>query len=154
MAMSKTEHRLTRLGLCIVALSWMPIVAQAQEPRHKTEPAVLSESSIDLLQIPEAFVEGDPFDLNLRLSFRHDSRRAKIYRQSSSSASRTGFEKKGLVVGTSGTSTQRLTPEIQIGVMQNLALKLRLPVILADNRKLEANQAEDSGATLSPDGET
>jgi len=123
--------------------------AYAEEPRQPTEPIVLSDTAVDLLEVPDAFDAGDPFDVDLRLSFDHEQRQAGISRETSSSEpglTTGGYLSDGLPVATYYESTQRLIPEIRVGVMRELALHVALPVILANNRGLREDAPSGDGA--------
>lgn len=113
--------------------------ARADEPRQPTEPNVLSDTAVDLLDVADAFDHDDPFDVNLRLSFDHESRSATIRRENAAAGAGVmggGYLSDRLGVASYGESTQRLIPEINIGIFRELALSLRLPIILANNRGL------------------
>lgn len=126
--------------------------ARADEPRQPTEPIVLSDTAVDLLDVADAFDRGDPFDVNLRLSFDHEQRSAPIKREASSQAA-GGYQTADLPVGTYHESIQRLVPEIEIGIVRDFALKLRMPVILADNRRIEGSAGSTDASFQGAPGE-
>lgn len=114
--------------------------AQAEEPRLPTEPSVLRDTSIDILDVADAFDGADKFDFNLRLSFEHDSRSAPIRRETNIAQpglTTGGYISSTMDVATYYESTQRLVPDFTLGLYHDLALSLRLPVILANTRRLE-----------------
>lgn len=102
---------------------------------------MLSDTSVDLLDVADAFDGQDMFDFSLRLSFDHSSRQTPIRRETN--ISQPGLTTGGYVVDTMDVatyreSTQRLVPDFTVGLYHDLALSVRLPVILADNRRLDA----------------
>lgn len=120
---------------------------QAEEPRHPTEPTVMSDTAVDLLEVPDAFDVGDPFDVDLRLSFAHENRSAGITRESSNADQTAGgYRGADLPVGTYYESTQRLIPEIRVGLLREFALHVALPIILANNRSVHEEGASGLGA--------
>lgn len=134
--------------------------ARAEEPRLPSEPPVLGDTTVEMLDVPDAFDAGDPFDVNLRLAYDYSSRSAPIRRESN--VSQTGLATGGYVsdtmdVATYKESTQRLIPEIQLGIFRDLALTVRMPVILSDSRRLDArgdaaNQPLATAGLINSDG--
>lgn len=138
--------------LCVV----QPQTARADEPVMPTEPSVLKETAVDLLHIASSFDANDPFDVNLRLGFEHQSRRAAIRRETNiASAAAGGYTSDLLDVATYNQSTQRLVPQIAIGLFHDFQLSVSMPVILADNRRLEERNGSASQplTTLGLEGE-
>lgn len=128
---------LTCLGLvdCLSGVN----VALADEPIFPSEPGVLNETAVDLLEVASSFDTNDDFDINLRLSFDHQSRSAPIRRESNIAQpglTTGGYTANTMDVATYHESTQRLIPEINIGLFRDLQLSVRMPVILANNRSL------------------
>jgi len=110
-----------------------------------TEPSILNETAVDLLQLASSFDEDDPFDVNLRLGFDHESRTAAIRRETNAAqAVSGGYTSDSLDVATYRQSTQRLIPEIAIGIFHDFQLSVRMPVILADNRRLQERNGSAS----------
>jgi hypothetical protein len=131
--------------------------AQAEEPRQPTEPTILSDTAVDLLEVPDAFDVGDAFDVDLHLAFDHEQRGADVKRETSSSdpgLTTGGYLSDGNLVGSYYESTQRLIPTVRIGVMRELALHVALPVILANNRGLRENAPSGNGALDGLPGES
>ncbi|HSC86010.1 MAG TPA: hypothetical protein VLC09_02020 [Polyangiaceae bacterium] len=131
--------------------------ARADEPRHRAEPKVLHDTAIDLLDVADAFDVDDDFDLNLRLGFEHEERSAPIRRESAQPVMASGGYTSDLLdVATYNESTERLIPQIDIGLLPELALKVRMPVILANNRSLadrNGSAANSSNANVGLLGE-
>lgn len=115
----------------------------------------MNDTAVELIDVADAFDEGDEFDLNLRLSFEHDSRSAAVRRETSSSQpglTTGGYVSDQLDVANYSESTQRLIPELQLGILPDLALKLRMPVILAHNRKLSGRNGSENNASIAAMG--
>ncbi len=125
----------------VCALSTVSSPAWADEPRLPTEPSVLNDTAVDLLDIPDAFDAGDDFDLYLRLSFEHEARSAPVRRESNivqPGLTTGGYTADTLDVATYHESTQRLIPEVNVGLFRDVALSFRLPIILANRRRLDS----------------
>lgn len=126
-----------------------PRPAGADEPRRITEPRVLSDSATDVTQVVDAFDELDDFDIHVSLAFRQSTRRAPIYRETS--IAQPGLTTGGYVSGQLNVanyveSTNRLIPAVDIGLFRDVALRLRLPMILSNARRLEDRAGASSQA--------
>lgn len=137
------------LGLLGVALSSATVagVARAEEPRMPTEPFVMKETAVELLELASSFDEGDMFDVSLRLGFEHESRSAAIRRETNIAQpglSNAGYTSDAMDVARYFESTQRLVPEINVGLYRDFQLKFRMPLILANNRRLEARNGSNT----------
>jgi hypothetical protein len=138
-----------RLGLCFVAVlalsgavsSTSP--AHADEPVAAREPALMSETA-EITTVADAFDKDDPFDVNLVLGFTQSWKTAKIRRE-------TQFPQNGLAgpptaqagfipvtenVASYSSSMSTLNLGADVGIYHDLALILRLPVILAWSQSL------------------
>ena len=146
-------------ALCGLGLVALCRPAQADEPRTRAEPKLLNDTAVELLDVADAFDDLDDFDLNLRLGFDHQQRSAPIRRETSieqPGLTTGGYTSDQLDVATYQESTERLIPELDIGILPELALKLRMPVILAHNRSLQdrnGSSANNSNATMGLLGE-
>jgi hypothetical protein len=123
-----------RLGILgVLLLLGVARPARADEPVGAREPRLMSETS-EITTVADAFDKDDPFDLNLVLGFTQTWKQAKIRRE-------TQLFKPGLATGNfipatqdiaSYTSTQStLLVGADVGIYRDLALILRLPVILS-----------------------
>jgi hypothetical protein len=113
--------------------------AYADEPVAAQEPRLMRETGENTTVI-DAFDEGDPFDLNLLLGFRQQWKSANIRRETSlfqPGLSTGGFTPANENVASYSQSTSTLELGADIGLFHDLALSLRLPVILADSRQLD-----------------
>ena len=126
--------------LTVTALAGISSPARAEEPRKVTEPSVLNESA-EVTSVVDAFDGEDKFDLHLTLGFQQTWRSGKILRETTSDLdqfSSGGYTAGNLNVANYSQTTSRLNTRADIGIYKDLALVIRLPVILADDRKLEA----------------
>lgn len=112
--------------------------AFADEPISAKEPRLLSETGENTTVI-DAFDKDDPFDASLLLTFRQQWKSANIRRETSLSQgglSSGGFVARTENVATYSQSTSTLEIGGAIGLWRDLALSLRLPIILSDSREL------------------
>ncbi|HEY6077726.1 MAG TPA: hypothetical protein VIW29_02935 [Polyangiaceae bacterium] len=139
----KTCSALPLVGLLLTS------VARAEEPRKVSEPSVLSEPS-EVVQVVDAFDDDDVFDLHLTLGFQSTWRSSKILRESAlpdPGFNDGGYSRASLQVAEYSQHITRLNTRADVGLYKDLALIIRLPIILADDRELtglggsEENQA-------------
>jgi hypothetical protein len=133
--------RATRSGFCIVAvlaLLSVPEVGYADEPVAAREPQLMSETA-EITSVVDAFDKNDPFDLNLIVGFTQSWKNAKIRRE-------TTLNQPGLASGAfipaseniaSYSSTMStLLVGADVGIYRDLALILRLPIVLSWSQSL------------------
>jgi hypothetical protein len=133
--------RATRVGLCIVAvLAWMGIArgAFADEPVAAREPQLMSETA-EVTSVVDAFDKNDPFDLNLVLGFTQSWKNAKIRRETN--LNQPGLASGGFVpasenIASYSSSMSTLLVGADVGIYHDLALILRVPVILSWSQSL------------------
>ncbi len=123
-----------------IALALMSLgqPARADEPVSAKEPRLLQETGENTTVI-DAFDKDDPFDANLLLTFRQQWKSANIRRESS--LAQGGLSTGGFVAANENVAKYRqsistLEVGADIGLFRDLALSLRLPIILADSREL------------------
>ena len=134
-----TAAALTTLG---------PARALADEPRKATEPPVMREPS-EIVQVADAFDDDDIFDLHLSLGYEHSWRNGKIYRETSAPQLSTGdFTPSNMNVAKYSQDVGRLNTRADIGVYKDIAVVIRMPVILSDDRSLEQNGGGLQSTTL------
>lgn len=114
--------------------------AAALEPLRSSEPRVLTDSAINLIQVADSFDGQDVFDLNLSLTFEHTERFTPIRRESRR-------------VGSYRATMERLVPEVSVGLFPDFALTVGLPVILAYDQKLTSDGRLSPEATEGLPGE-
>ena len=95
--------------------------------------------------------DDDVFDLHLSLGYQHSWRNSKIYRENTilqTGLARGGFTSTNLNVAKSSQTISRLNTRADIGVFKDIALVVRVPVILSDDRELTANGGTLQTTTL------
>src|SRR5690606_17231913 len=91
--------------------------------------------------------------LHLSLTFQRSTRRAPIYRETASPELTTGgYVSDQLDVANYVESTNRLIPAVNIGLYRDVALRIRLPMILSNARRLEERAGADAanGGAIAP----
>lgn len=127
------------MSLLMIAASLTSAPAFADEPRKSEEPNVLREPA-EITAVVDAFDEQDPFDANLTIGLQWTSKTATITRETHSTEhefSSGGYTASNMNVGQYSEVTTRLNTRVDIGLYEDLALIVRLPIILANDRKLE-----------------
>lgn len=126
--------------------------ASADEPHGVAEPTLFSEPA-EITQVVDAMDGDDPFDLQITAGFLQTWKTAQIRRETSITAdglSSGGFTSKALNVGEYTESTSRLNTRADIGMYKDLALVLRLPIILSNDREIKGVKGSEAqqGTTL------
>ena len=127
-------------GAVIAALLGLAGGARADEPRKVTEPNVLRETA-EITSVADAFDDEDRFDLHLSLGFQQTWTGGKILRETNGDLpqySSGGYVAGNQAVANYKETTSRLNTRADIGLYKDLALVLRLPIILSNDRKLDA----------------
>src|ERR1700722_113316 len=135
-----------RLGLCcvaVLALSGATSAARGDEPVAAREPAMMSETS-EITSVADAFDGDDPFDLNVVLGFSQSWKSAKIRRESQlpqnglagPPGQQAGFIPATENIASYSSSTSILNLGLDVGIYHDLALILRMPVILGWSQSL------------------
>lgn len=126
--------------------------ANAQEPTLK--PQVMQEPG-EVVDVIDSFDDdnGDVFDFNLTLAFQYLSKRARITRETAQfgpGLTTGGFTTKLQNVGEYVETTSKLAPRIDIGIFKDLAFYARIPIILANTRRIDPIDGTDGnlGAVL------
>ena len=125
--------RSSRRWLIAASLIAATVPARAEEPRTSKEPRPMLEP-IELTQVADAFDEGNPFDVNLSLGYQYSSRSADILREA---ATATGLQPRANEkIAQYSETTHRLLMRADVGLYHDLALVVRLPVILNYSQSL------------------
>jgi hypothetical protein len=122
---------------------------RADEPRKVSEPRALREPS-EIVQVVDAFDEDDLFDLHLSLGYQHTWKNAKILRETNvlqSGLGTGGYTVSNMNVAKYSESTGRLNTRADIGVYKDIAIVVRMPVILTNDRKLEGLEGSENQQT-------
>lgn len=144
----KTCSALPLAGLLLTS------VAAAEEPRKVSEPSVLREPA-EIVQVVDAFDEDDLFDLHLSLGYQSTWKSAKILRESSltdSGFSDGGFSRANLNVAQYSQRVSRLNTRADIGLYRDIALVIRLPIILSDDRELKGLDGSENNQAFALQG--
>ncbi|HKO49281.1 MAG TPA: hypothetical protein VJV79_16220 [Polyangiaceae bacterium] len=127
------------LGLCCIALC-TATRARAEEPHKASEPRVLKEPA-EITQVADAFDDDDDiFDLNLSLGYESTWSSAVIRRDTTidqPGLGGGGYLQSDLNVAQYNQVTSRLLTRADIGLYKDLALVVRVPIILSDDRELK-----------------
>lgn len=126
------------LGTSLLASLGASAVARADEPVAAREPRMMSETA-EVTSVVDAFDGDDPFDLNLVLGFRQSWKHANIRRESQ--LPQQGLQTGGFIPATENVASYNSSKSIldvgaDIGIYHDLALILRLPVILSWSQSL------------------
>jgi hypothetical protein len=129
------ERRMVRPSriLGTLAVSLFARLAAADEPTGAREPRLMSESA-EVTTVADAFDKDDPFDLNLVVGFRQSWKHANIRRETVSSS---GFITANQDIATYSSATSTLLVGADVGLYHDLALILRVPVILSYSQGLQ-----------------
>jgi hypothetical protein len=128
--------------------------AFAEEPLRVTEPGVLRQPA-EVVDVIDAFDDKDPFDLTLSLGFSQSWKSARITRETSITQdefSSGGFTANTLNVGEYSEATTRLLTRADIGVYKDVALFVRMPIILSNDRKIEGVDGSENRQGLALQG--
>ncbi len=128
--------------LALTSVAWGVVfaagTAHADEPRAPREPRMMRETG-EITTVIDAFDEDDAFDANLFLGFEQKWHNANIRRETAIAQpglSSGGFVAKTENIATFKESTSTLNMGAQIGIFHDLALTIRLPLILSNTREL------------------
>src|ERR1700733_1242587 len=135
-----------RLGLAIVAalaLDGLAYDALADEPVAAHEPSLMSETA-EITTVADAFDKDNPYDINLVLGIMQSIKHAKIRRESQlpqaglegPAGQTAGFIPATENIATYQSSMTTLNLVNDIGIYHDLALVLRMPVILSWSQSL------------------
>ena len=119
--------------------------AAADEPRKVTEPHVLAEPT-EITQVADAFDDFDVFDLHISLGYQYTSKSAKIFRESfiaQPGLAVGGYTSNSMNVAQYSETTHRLNTRAEIGIFKDIALVIRVPIILKNERELTGLDGSD-----------
>lgn len=145
-----TRHGATVLAAATFLLSSEPASADdaALKPQVMREPG-------EVVDVVDSFDDdnNDPFDINITLAFQYYSKRARITRETAQFApglTTGGFTTKLQNVGEYIETTSKLSPRLDIGIYKDLAFYTRIPIVLANARRIDDldGTAGNTGAVL------
>lgn len=125
-------------GLAVLGGVLVAPASPALEPRSLTEPDVLREPAA-VTRVVDAFGERGGIDLHFTLDYQQSWKRAVISRESQSGATGLGITR--VDVASFSENTSRLNLRADVGLFRDLALILRLPIILSSSATLEPRGA-------------
>src|SRR5262245_8218619 len=128
-------HRCGPTALSLIAgfLLLQGGAARADEPRKVNEPSVMREPG-ELVQVADAFDDDDPFDLNLSLGYESVWTSSRIYRENSltqTGLTTGGYTTANMNVAKYDQHVSRLNTKAEIGIYHDIALIVRMPIILS-----------------------
>ena len=134
------SRRLSKLGivpvLVLLGVAGVARPAHADEPVGAHEPHLMSETS-EITSVADAFDGDDPFDLNLVLGFTQSWKHASIRRETQLASIANGnFIPATENIASYSSSMSTLLVGADIGIYHDLALILRLPIILSWSQSL------------------
>jgi len=132
--------RLLALGVAVAAVLLPPNPAAAIEPRSLSEPDVLRDPA-EVTRVVDAWQDGGGMDLHFTLAYQHNWKRATILRETRLPDVAAGAGERSAVVPVARFSenTSRLNVRAELGLYHDLALILRVPIVLSNSVSLEAS---------------
>jgi hypothetical protein len=118
----------------VTALSMVGRSAHADEPVGAREPRLMREEA-EITMVANAFDKDDPFDVNVLVGFAESWKRANIRRETQAPQGSASFGTEDIATYSSTRST--LLAGADIGLYHDLALLLRVPIILSWSQQLE-----------------
>jgi hypothetical protein len=131
-------------GLWAAAALLVAASAQANEPKKASEPRIMAEPG-EITNVVDAFDDdnGNPFDLHITLGFQQSWLSSKILRESSIGSKANnpglttgGFTSSQMNVAKYSEVTSRLNTRVDLGIYKDIALYIRMPLILSNTREL------------------
>ncbi|HXX69079.1 MAG TPA: hypothetical protein VEK07_17965 [Polyangiaceae bacterium] len=120
--------------IAAIALSAVSQPARADEPVGEREPPLMRQAA-EITMVASAFDKNDPFDVNVIVGFTESWQRAGIRRE-------TPAAQGSAILGTEDIATYSSTKSgllagADIGLYHDLALLLRVPIILSWSQRLD-----------------
>src|SRR5258708_29714295 len=125
------------LGI-LASLALLPAMrgVRADEPLGAHEPRLITDSA-EITAVPDAFDDGNVLDVNLVLGFTQSWKRANIRRESGTSAPNAKSAALGMEdIARYSATTSALLVGADVGIYHDLALLVRLPVVLSFSQEL------------------
>jgi hypothetical protein len=113
--------------------------AGADEPVGAHEPRLMNEAA-EITSVVDAFDKDDPFDLNLVLGFTQSWKRANVRRENQSmqpNGAVGGFVPATQDIATYTSTSSTLLVGADVGLYHDLALILRMPILLSWSQGLQ-----------------
>jgi hypothetical protein len=128
------------LGLCAAfACGLASSHAAAIEPRSLSEPDVLRDPA-EVTRVVDAWQDGGGIDLHFTLGYQHNWKRATILRETQDVEldARAAERTVRVPVARFSERTSRLNVRAELGLYHDLALIVRVPIVLSNSVELEA----------------
>jgi hypothetical protein len=148
---SRGSARALLVSQAILICQLWSSAAAALEPRSLTEPDVLREPAA-VTRVVDAFEDQGGIDLHFTLDYQHSWKRATISRETQDVAVNPGAG-AGIAQGKVAhfsENTSRLDLQAELGLFHDLALIVRLPIILSSNVSLERRAASPAALDGAP----
>lgn len=110
-----------------------------------SEPVGLREPA-EITQVADAFDDDNPFDLHLSLGYEATWSSSVIRRETSigqTPLATGGYTANNLNVAEYKQTTSRLLTRADVGIYKDIALVLRVPIILSDDRQLQGTAGSE-----------
>jgi hypothetical protein len=150
----RTPRSTWLFALCGAATLGFGSRARAEEPHRVTEPGVLREPA-QVVGVVDAFDDEDLFDAHLTLGLQQTWKTSHITRETyitEAEFSSGGYTASNLNVAEYTEVTSRLNMQVDLGVYKDIAVVLRMPVILSNDRKLEGIDGSENVQNLTLQG--
>jgi hypothetical protein len=143
----------TCLSLSVASLLATLCAADRALAQDADGPRIMQEPG-EVVDVVDAFDDdnGDPFDISVKIEFQYTSKSARILRETSvqqAGLTTGGFTSKLQNVGEYVETTSRLIPRIDIGIYKDLAFYTRIPIILANSRRIDGVDGSDGSSVTS-----
>ncbi len=145
---SRRPQLAVRSAFLVAPLLLCVAPALAEEPRPAGEPRLMAEPA-EVTQVADAFDDDDPFDLHLSLGYQYSHQSGHILREASFDAqgmSSGGYTKSNMRVANTSQTVNRLNTRADLGLYRDVALVIRMPIVLSDQRSL----TDYDGSSRSP----
>ena len=144
----------SRILIAAFALVVVERAALADEPVGAREPRLMSESA-EITTVVDAFDKDDPFDLNLLVGFTQSWKQAHVRRENQTgqpNGAVGGFVPATQDIASYSSTTSTLLVGADVGLYHDLALILRVPVVLSWSQQLQdLNGSANTAAQLLAD---
>jgi hypothetical protein len=130
------------VGAALSGAAVAPDLARAIEPLAVTEPDVLREPA-QITRVVDAWDERGAIDLHFTLGYSHNWKRGTISRETQNVDVAVGAARGTTRVPVADLSenTSRLNVRAELGLYHDLALVLRVPVVLSQSLTLDSREA-------------
>jgi hypothetical protein len=150
---SRASHIVvTSLGVAVgLAVNALAVAAAGAEPKSSTEPDVLAEPA-QVTDVVDALDVDGGIDLHFTLGYQHAYKRAAILRETQDPlvdpAAQSGITT--VEVGDYSETVSRLNVRAELGLYHDLALVLRLPIVLSHRGTLESDTLAAGALNAAP----